>query len=76
MIKARILTEWIGSPETTYRSKLFEDYLTQKCTDVTEQMFPFPINLLVVEVLMLENIFAQLEADPNYNGAVLWSETV
>lgn len=77
MIRARILTPWIGTGQSgdPYRAQIAGDYALDTCVDVTGQpvvnLIPGP-NLVTVEIKCGQAVYDAVAADPNYT--VLWSE--
>ena len=80
MIRARILTTWIGtgSDADPRRPKIKDDYRPARMEDVTGQTasnLPPSPNLVTVEITVTDTVFNQILADPNYGpAAVLWQE--
>lgn len=80
MTRAQILTPWLGTGahDDPFRPALAADY-PMAWVDVTGQLVPnlIPVpNALVVEAVMEDAVFAQVQADPGYADVVLWSEPV
>ncbi len=79
MIRARVLTTWIGTGQAgnPFRPRLADEYSVATCMDVTGQpagkLIPNP-NLFTVEITCSEAVYGAMAADANYT--VLWSETV
>ena len=77
MIKARIITPWIGdgTEDTSYRPQMADDYKAVRYTDVTEQpnVIPYPA-IFVAEFIVEDAIYEWIESDNNY--LVLWSEEI
>ncbi len=79
MIRARVLTPWIGTGQHNdlYRPRLADDYALATCIDVTDQPIgnlpPGP-NLFTVEIRCSQAVYDAVAADANYT--ILWSEPV
>ena len=78
MIRAQILTPWIGDGITApYRPALADVHPVESWSDVTgqdvEQLVP-TVNAYVIEVICSEAQLAAIEADPNY--CVITSEVI
>lgn len=81
-MKAQIISKWVApdSQGTTmtarsWHAAVMDDYRPQKMLDATNQdskMFPSKVPILVVEGEWDDDVFAKLQADPNYT--VLWIE--
>ncbi|MFN3652353.1 MAG: hypothetical protein ACK47B_22485 [Armatimonadota bacterium] len=81
MKRAEVLTEWVGSGESTgdpRRPRVIDVYPPRTWSDVTGQdggaLPPEPNAVVVVELVCDDAVLAALEADAAYAGAVLWSE--
>lgn len=72
MIRAQILTEWIGdgqSPETAFRPRFTDDYPSIKWMDATDRQFPNLPGLptaIIIDAECNEVQLAEIESNPDY----------
>jgi hypothetical protein len=75
MVKAQILSEWVGdgllNPK---RPRFSDDYPEATAHDITEQESAPPPGVLVIEVYSDDSLFAIIESDSNY--VILMSEEI
>jgi hypothetical protein len=81
MTRCQVLTQWVGpggSEPLGTHPKLLDDYAVVKWWDTTStpasNIVPSP-NTVVVEAIMQDATFASMDADPNYLGHILWSQS-
>lgn len=76
MTRAEVLTEWVGdgaSIETAFRPRIDDDYPLVSRTDTTAQdaqSLPPTPNVVMIEIVVDDTTFAQIEGDSRY---IIWS---